>query len=48
MIQLCPLCGGQGFISKPSYIAGDVHNWCDNMSGGYTCMICGGHGYVEH
>ena len=25
--QLCPKCNGQGQVSKPPYIAGDVHEW---------------------
>ena len=25
--QLCPKCNGQGTVSKPPYIAGDVYEW---------------------
>lgn len=46
MLELCPLCGGQGTVNKPPYIDGDVHEWCDNQSGGYPCKVCGGQGYI--
>lgn len=48
MIELCPMCGGQGTVSKPPYIDGDVHAWVDTVTGGYTCKMCRGRGYVEH
>ena len=46
MIELCPLCGGQGTVSKPPYIDGDVYMWIDNVCDGYTCKVCGGRGYI--
>lgn len=46
MIELCPLCNGQGTVSKPPYIDGDVSYWTDSVSGGYTCKMCGGRGYL--
>ena len=45
-IYLCPLCHGQGTVSKAPHIDGDVYEWTDNVSGGYTCRICKGLGYV--
>lgn len=40
--QLCPKCGGQGFVAKPPWVAGDVHQWGDNGTGNYSCPVCHG------
>ena len=45
-ITLCPLCGGQGTVSKPPWVDGDIHQWVSGSSGGYTCKVCGGKGYI--
>lgn len=37
----CPKCSGQGIVSKPDYIAGDVHQWSSN-SVYHTCNLCNG------
>ena len=39
--QLCPKCNGQGQVSKPPYIAGDVHEWT-SISCIFTCDVCNG------
>jgi DnaJ-class molecular chaperone len=39
--QLCPKCNGQGQVSKPPYIAGDVHEWTSS-SCIFTCDVCNG------
>lgn len=39
--QLCPKCNGQGIVSKPPYIAGDVHHWSGSVSS-FTCELCNG------
>jgi len=39
--QLCPKCNGQGQISKPPYIAGDVHEW-SSSSCIFPCDVCNG------
>ncbi len=39
--QLCPKCGGQGTISKPPYVAGDVHEWTSSATS-FTCDLCEG------
>ena len=44
--QTCPVCGGQGTVSKPPHIDGDVHEWDDGGTGGYTCRVCGGSGII--
>jgi hypothetical protein len=39
--QLCPKCIGQGIVSKPPYVAGDVNEWLSSESL-YTCNVCNG------
>jgi hypothetical protein len=39
--QLCPKCLGQGIVSKPPYIAGDVNNW-SSSSTSFVCDVCNG------
>ena len=39
--QLCPKCNGQGIVSKPPYVAGDVHEW-SSTSATFTCDVCNG------
>lgn len=39
--QKCPKCDGQGIVSKPSHIAGDVNQWT-SADTSYTCDICQG------
>ena len=39
--QLCPKCNGQGIVSKPPYIAGDVHEWVSSCCT-FTCDVCNG------
>ncbi len=39
--QLCPKCNGQGILSKPPYIAGDVNQW-SSSSTSFTCDVCNG------
>lgn len=38
---LCPKCNGQGIVSKPPYVAGDVHE-CSSTSATHTCDVCNG------
>jgi len=40
--QLCPKCNGQGTVSKPPWIDGDVYEWSGSTIGGYTCNVCNG------
>ena len=44
--QKCPKCDGQGTVSKPPWVDGDVHEWDDSSSGGYTCQVCNGSGII--
>ena len=39
--QKCPKCDGQGSVSKPPNIAGDVHEWVSSKTI-YTCNVCKG------
>jgi hypothetical protein len=39
--QLCPKCNGQGTVSKPPYITGDVHQW-SSTSSQFQCDVCQG------
>jgi len=39
--QLCPKCSGQGTVTKPPYVPGDVDGWITSQSA-WTCDICNG------
>lgn len=39
--QLCPKCNGQGTVSKPPYISGDVYEW-SSTSCQFQCDVCNG------
>ncbi len=39
--QLCPKCNGQGIVSKPPGIAGDVEQWSHTQTS-FTCDVCNG------
>jgi len=39
--QICPKCDGQGVVSKPPYVAGDVHQWTSTCTS-WTCDVCRG------
>jgi len=47
MIELCPNCGGQKTVSKPPWVAGDVHHWTASDLTVYACPTCDGKGYIE-
>lgn len=44
-IQLCPKCNGQGTVSKPPWVAGDVHEWV-SPSTSFVCNLCNGLKYL--
>ena len=46
VMHLCPKCLGQGFVNTPPFVAGDQPTWLSNTSGGYTCRVCFGRGYL--
>jgi len=39
--ELCPKCNGQGIVSKPPYLAGDINEWSSSESQ-FTCNLCNG------
>ena len=39
--QKCPKCDGQGWVSKPPFVAGDVYGW-SSTSATFTCNVCNG------
>lgn len=40
--QICPKCNGQGIVSKPPYVAGDIHQWSSNSTSFFLCNMCNG------
>lgn len=40
--QLCPKCNGQGTVSKPPWVDGDVNEWSSGTAGGHFCNVCNG------
>lgn len=38
----CPVCNGQGKVSKPPWVAGDQQTWTDSGINSYTCPACHG------
>lgn len=43
--QKCPKCDGQGIVSKPPWVAGDVTTWVSS-SAAYPCSACNGSGLL--
>lgn len=39
--QICPKCSGQGTVSKPPWISGDVFVW-SSMATSFLCDVCHG------
>lgn len=37
----CPKCDGQGIVSKPPWVAGDVHEWSSTQTT-FQCDVCNG------
>ena len=44
--QTCPKCNGQGIVSVPPYVAGDVLTFTSSGTETYTCPVCGGQGVL--
>ena len=40
-LQKCPKCDGQGTVSKPPHIPGDVYQWTSGVPE-YKCDVCNG------
>jgi len=43
----CPVCDGQGTVSKSSWVAGDQQSWASSGTETYPCWACGGTGTIE-
>ena len=39
--QKCPKCDGQGTVSKPPWIPGDVNHWASTATS-WPCDVCNG------
>jgi len=39
--QKCPKCDGQGCVSKPPHVAGDVYQWTSTATS-FICDVCAG------
>jgi DnaJ-class molecular chaperone len=44
--QKCPVCEGQGSVSRPTYVPGDVCTWASNGTNAAVCHVCGGRGII--
>ena len=43
----CPVCHGQGTVSRPPYIAGDMPFWSGSTTNdSYPCRACDGTGII--
>ena len=41
-LYTCPLCCGQGFVSKPPWVDGDALSWPSSTTGSHVCPVCHG------
>ena len=41
-LQKCPKCDGQGTVSKPPHLAGDIETWSSCSFGAHKCNLCEG------
>ena len=46
VVYKCPVCGGQGEVNKPPWVAGDQETWVSTSSGPYLCQACNGQGII--
>jgi len=44
--HICPVCTGQGHVSRPPWVPGDWLTWTDSTTGTYQCPACHGHGVL--
>jgi len=40
--QICPKCKGQGTVSKPPWVDGDINTWSSSGTNSYICNVCHG------
>lgn len=41
IVQICPKCNGQGIVSKPPWVPGDIDEWVSS-DGVFVCDLCEG------
>lgn len=46
-LHKCPVCDGQGTVSRPPWVAGDQYEWSSTGTGPYPCRACGGGGIIR-
>jgi hypothetical protein len=46
-VHLCPKCGGQGIVTKPPWLPGDVPSWVSHTTAPYKCNLCEGRKFIE-
>jgi len=46
-VQTCPVCAGQGTVSRPPWVAGDAREWMSAGSETYPCRACDGTGIIR-
>lgn len=46
-IVMCPTCGGQKTVSKPTFIPGDVNHWVSSGTVSYPCPTCDARGWID-
>jgi cytochrome c5 len=39
--KICPVCNGQGIVSKPPWVAGDQRQWTSSSTA-FPCDVCHG------
>lgn len=42
----CPVCDGQGLVSRPPEVAGDLETFSSTSCGPWQCKACGGQGVI--
>lgn len=42
----CPVCTGQGRVTRPPHVAGDIPVWASSGTELYDCRACKGTGIV--
>ena len=46
-VHACPVCSGQGTVSRPPWIAGDQETWVATGTALYPCHACNGKGWIK-
>lgn len=46
--QICPKCHGQGIVSIPPYVSGDILQWSSTTLTNFVCNVCNGDKIIPH